>query len=36
MVDGLHTIIWYRTKKPPAIALSRARRGSRGREERMI
>jgi hypothetical protein len=32
MVDGLHTFIWNRTKKPLAIALSGSRRGLRSRD----
>jgi hypothetical protein len=31
MVDGLHILIWNRTKKPLAIALSRAGWESGGR-----
>jgi hypothetical protein len=27
MVDGHHTLVWNRTKKPLAIALSGAQRG---------
>jgi hypothetical protein len=33
MVDGLHILIWNRTKKPLAIALSGAGRGLRGRDD---
>jgi hypothetical protein len=32
MVDGLHTLIWNRTKKPLVIVLSGAERGLRGRD----
>jgi hypothetical protein len=33
LVDGLHILIRNRTKKPLAIALSGAGRGSRGRDD---
>jgi hypothetical protein len=33
MVDGLHIPIWNRTKKPLAIALNGAGRGSRDRDD---
>jgi hypothetical protein len=33
MVDGLHVSIWNRTKKLLAIALSRAGRGLKGRDD---
>jgi hypothetical protein len=32
MVDGLHTPIWNRNKKPLAIALSGVGKGLRGRD----
>jgi hypothetical protein len=32
MADGLHILTWNRTKKPLAIALSRAGRGLRERD----
>jgi hypothetical protein len=33
MVDGLHALVWNRTKKPPAIALSGAGRELRRRDD---
>jgi hypothetical protein len=33
MVDGLHILIWNRTKKPLAIALSGVGRGLKRRED---
>jgi hypothetical protein len=32
MVDGLHILMWNRTKKPFAITLSRVGKGVKGRE----
>jgi hypothetical protein len=32
MVDGLHILIWNRTRKPLATALSEVGRGLRGRD----
>jgi hypothetical protein len=32
MVNGLHILIWHRTKKPLAIALSGAEKGSMRRD----
>jgi hypothetical protein len=33
MADGLHILIWNRTKKPLVIALMRAGRKLRGRDD---
>jgi hypothetical protein len=32
MVDGLNTLVWNRTKKPPAIALNGVGKGFKGRD----